>query len=115
MLHTTPLYGGTHGLLYGPLAGLGIGPVPIADALSRESVEAAAETALEHGPIALIHVESPANPTAGIADIAMIAAFAGELGEAPGEAAGGRRSTTPSSARSCSGRWSTAPTSASPR
>nr|WP_255616798.1 cystathionine gamma-synthase family protein [Aurantimonas sp. VKM B-3413] len=81
VLHTTPLYGGTHGLLYGPLAGLGIRAFPIADALSEKSVEAAAETALKHGPIGLIHIESPANPTAGIADIAMLAAFAGEVGK----------------------------------
>ncbi len=76
VLHTTPLYGGTHGLLYGPLAGLGIKAVGIADALSQESVVEAAETALKHGPIGLIHIESPANPTAGIADIRMIADFA---------------------------------------
>lgn len=79
MLHTTPLYGGTHGLLYGPISGLGVKPVPIVDGLSEASVARAAETALEHGPIALIHVESPANPTAGIADIAMIAQFADAL------------------------------------
>ncbi len=84
VLHTAPLYGGTHGLLHGPLAGLGIRPVAIADGLSRESVAAAAETALAHGPVGVIHVESPANPTAGIADIAMIAAFAGELAERQG-------------------------------
>lgn len=84
VLHTTPLYGGTHGLLHGPLAGLGIRPVPIADGLSRDSVADAAETALAHGPVGVIHVESPANPTAGIADIAMIAAFAGELAERQG-------------------------------
>ncbi|MBP0617403.1 cystathionine gamma-synthase family protein [Jiella mangrovi] len=79
VIHTTPLYGGTHGLLYGPLAGLGIKAVPIADGLSEESVAKAAEVARQHGPIALIHVESPANPTAGIADIEMIAEFADEL------------------------------------
>nr|WP_255699743.1 cystathionine gamma-synthase family protein [Jiella avicenniae] len=79
VLHTTPLYGGTHGLLYGPLAGLGIKAVGIADALSRQSVSETAETARKHGPIGLIHIESPANPTAGIADIRMIADFAGEL------------------------------------
>ncbi|MBO0902740.1 cystathionine gamma-synthase family protein [Jiella sonneratiae] len=87
VLHTTPLYGGTHGLLHGPMTGLGIKPVGIADALDRMSLEAAAETALAHGPIGLIHVESPANPTAGIADIQMIAAFADELG--------GRQQTRP--------------------
>ena len=81
VLHTTPLYGGTYGLLYGPLTGLGVKPVPIGDGLSHASVAEAAEIALEHGPIGLIHAESPANPTAGIADIQMIAGFAEELGK----------------------------------
>lgn len=79
MLHTAPLYGGTHGLLYGPILGLGIKPVAIRDGLDGTSVERAAAEALDHGPVALIHVESPANPTAGIADIAMIVRIADEL------------------------------------
>lgn len=84
MLHTRPLYGGTHGLLYGPIAGLGIAAFGIEDGLDEASVAKAADQALRHGPVGLIHVESPANPTAGIADIAMIAAFAGALGDRQG-------------------------------
>ena len=79
-----PLYGGTHGLAYGPLAGLGITAVPIVDGLDEASVLAAAETALAQGPVGMIHVESPANPTAGIADIAMIARVAGIIAERQG-------------------------------
>lgn len=73
VLHTRPLYGGTHGLIHGPIAGLGITAVPIGDGLDERSVARAADEALARGPVGLIHVESPANPTAGIADIAMIA------------------------------------------
>ncbi len=79
LLHTQPLYGGTHGLAYGPLAGLGIKAVPIEDGLDEGHMMRAAETALAHGPIGMIHVESPANPTAGIADIQMIARVAGTI------------------------------------
>lgn len=84
LLHTRPLYGGTHGLIYGPLAGLGIAGFAIEDGLDVASVEKAADAALKHGPVGLIHIESPANPTAGIADIGMIARFADALGRRVG-------------------------------
>lgn len=84
LLHTRPLYGGTHGLVYGPLAGLGIAAFPIEDGLAEASLATAADAASAHGPVGLIHVESPANPTAGIADILMIAGFAERLGERQG-------------------------------
>lgn len=84
LLHTRPLYGGTHGLVYGPLAGLGIAGFAIEDGLDEASVAKAADAALGHGPVGLIHIESPANPTAGIADIGMIARFADALGKREG-------------------------------
>lgn len=84
MLHTRPLYGGTHGLVYGPVAGLGVKAVAIEDGLDERSVARAADAALAHGPVGLIHVESPANPTAGIADIAMIARVADGIGARQG-------------------------------
>lgn len=79
VLHTRPLYGGTHGLLQGPIAGLGVTPVAIRDALDADSVREAANAARQHGPVGLILVESPANPTNGIADIALIARAADDL------------------------------------
>ena len=45
VLHTRPLYGGTHGLLDGPIAGIGVTPVAIGDALDPASVDEAADTA----------------------------------------------------------------------
>lgn len=79
VLHTRPLYGGTHGLLHGPIAGIGVKAVAIEDGLDGDSVRHAVETALQHGPVGLIFVESPANPTNGIADIALIARVADEI------------------------------------
>ncbi|GLK86191.1 cystathionine gamma-synthase family protein [Ancylobacter defluvii] len=84
VLHTRPLYGGTHGLLHGPIAGIGVTPVAIGDALDPASVAEAAEAASRHGPVALIFVETPANPTNGIADIALIARTADTLAERQG-------------------------------
>jgi methionine-gamma-lyase len=79
VLHTRPLYGGTHGLLHGPIAGIGVTPVAIGDALDAASVDEATGTASRHGPVGLIFVETPANPTNGISDIAMVARAADAL------------------------------------
>ncbi len=82
ILHTSPIYGGTDGLLYNHLAGFGITPIPIRDGLDRGAVrDAAGET---RARIPLIMVETPANPTSGIADIGMIANVAAEIGARQG-------------------------------
>ncbi len=82
VLHTRPIYGGTDNLLYAHLSAFGIVPVALSDGLDpgrmREDAAAAG------GTIGLIHVETPANPTASIADIAAIVALAGEIGERQG-------------------------------
>ncbi len=82
VLHTRPLYGGTDGLLYSHLAAFGVTPVGIADALDADSIRAAAHEAASRGRIGLVMVETPANPTSGIADIALIAEVASEIGRA---------------------------------
>ncbi len=80
IVHTAPLYGGTLGLLTGLAASLGIRPFAIDDALSEPAIRAAFGEASAHGPVALVMVEAPANPTAALADIAMIARIAAEFG-----------------------------------
>lgn len=80
VLHTTPIYGGTDGLLYTHLTQFGITPIAIPDALDSASIRAAADTALAHGRIDLIMAETPANPTSGIADIALLAAESARIG-----------------------------------
>jgi cystathionine gamma-synthase/methionine-gamma-lyase len=80
ILHTRPIYGGTDGLLNNLLLPAhNVRPVPVDDALSEISILAAAETAIRHGPLSVMWVETPANPTAGIADIALFAHVAGVL------------------------------------
>lgn len=76
LLHTRPLYGGTHALLHDQLVPFGITPFALADALDPESFERAGDAALIKGPIGVVFLETPANPTAGLADIALAARFA---------------------------------------
>jgi cystathionine gamma-synthase/methionine-gamma-lyase len=80
VLHTKPIYGGTDGLLYSHLTKFGITPFGIVDALDAEAIRSAAQAAMAHGRVGLVMVETPANPTSGIADIALIAAVADEIG-----------------------------------
>ena len=84
VLHTRPIYGGVDWLLGTQLAEFGFHAVPVEDALSEASAAAAAEAAIRAGPVALVMAETPANPTAGIADIAMLARTAGLIGERQG-------------------------------
>ena len=84
VLHTKPLYGGTDGLLHSHLAAFGIIPVGITDALDKPQICSAAEQARSRGRVGLVMVETPANPTSGIADIALIAKVAADIGRQQG-------------------------------
>lgn len=82
VLHTRPIYGGTDNLLHNHLSAFGIVPVPLADPLDPARLRDDAAGA--GGPIGLIHLETPANPTAAIVDIEAAVALAAELGERQG-------------------------------
>ncbi len=84
VLHTKPIYGGTDGLLYTHLIRFGITPIGIADALDETAIRTAAQDAAARGRLALVMVETPANPTSGVADIALIARIAAEIGHTQG-------------------------------
>jgi cystathionine gamma-synthase/methionine-gamma-lyase len=84
VLHTRPIYGGVDGLLYAHLSQFGVASVGIGDALDEASVRDAAARARDAGRVSLVMVETPANPTSGIADIAMIARVARDIGAAQG-------------------------------
>src|SRR5437868_3798613 len=72
ILHSQPLYGGTETLLAKTLAGLSIGAVGFADGIDETAVSLAAEDAMRKGRVAIIFIETPANPTNGLVDIAMV-------------------------------------------
>lgn len=80
ILHSRPLYGGTDMLINTHLSRFGIKAVAIGDAIDPVSMRAAAEEAMKLGPVALVMIESPANPTSGIADIALAVEVAAEIG-----------------------------------
>jgi methionine-gamma-lyase len=82
ILHSQPLYGGTETLFAKTLAGLSIGAVGFADGLDESAVQQAADEAMGNGRVAMIFIETPANPTNGLVDIAMIRRIADNIGEA---------------------------------
>lgn len=82
ILHSQPLYGGTETLLAKTLAGFSIGAVGFADGIDEDAVEAAADDAMQKGRVAMILIETPANPTNGLVDIAMVRRIADNIAEA---------------------------------
>jgi methionine-gamma-lyase len=84
LLHSRPLYGGTETLILNKLAALGIRSTGFVDGVRRSHVMTAAEKAMEDGPIGLIFVETPANPTGGLVDLKLISEIADEIGERQG-------------------------------
>ena len=87
ILHSQPLYGGTETLVARTLAGLGITPAGFADGIDPDAIRAAAETATGLGRVALVLIETPSNPLAGLVDIALVRQVAEEIGQ---RQAGGR-------------------------
>ena len=81
ILHSQPLYGGTETLFANTLAKLSIGAVGFADGLDEAAVRHAAEDAMKRGRVAMIFIETPANPTNGLVDIAMIRRIADLIGQ----------------------------------
>jgi methionine-gamma-lyase len=84
ILHSQPLYGGTETLLAKTLAGLSIGAVGFADGIDETVVRQAAEDAMRKGRVSMILIETPANPTNGLVDIALMRRVADAIGQAQG-------------------------------
>ena len=84
ILHSQPLYGGTETLFAKTLAGLSIGAVGFADGIDEAAVKIAAEDAMSKGRVAMIFIETPANPTNGLVNIAMMRRVADTIGRAQG-------------------------------
>jgi methionine-gamma-lyase len=84
ILHSQPLYGGTETLLAKTLAGLSIASVGFANGIDESAVRRSAEEAMRRGRVAMIFIETPANPTNGLVDIAMVRRTAEMIGSAQG-------------------------------
>ena len=72
ILHSQPLYGGTETLLSKTFRNLGVSTLGFADGVNEAVVQAAAEEAMKLGRVSVILIESPANPTNNLVDIALI-------------------------------------------
>ncbi|MET3908918.1 methionine-gamma-lyase [Bradyrhizobium sp. S3.3.6] len=84
ILHSQPLYGGTETLLTNTLSRLAIDAVGFADGIDESAVGQAAEEAMHKGRVAMILIETPANPTNGLVDVAMMRRVAETIGKAQG-------------------------------
>jgi cystathionine gamma-synthase/methionine-gamma-lyase len=80
VLHSRPIYGGVDSLLYAQLTAFGIHPVGLDVVLDEAQVADAVAGAERLGPIRLMMLETPANPTAAVADIALAARIADQIG-----------------------------------
>ena len=84
VLHSQPLYGGTETLLTKTLLPFGIAAIGFEDGLDEAVVGAAAERAMGKGRVSMILVETPANPTNDIVDLALMRRTAEAIGAGQG-------------------------------
>jgi len=79
IVYTVPVYGGTHMLLYELLEPYGVHPIPVpaGDSVALTRAIEAAEN------LAVVFIETPANPTLRMTDIAAAVAAAGLRAERP--------------------------------
>jgi len=84
VLHSRPIYGGADALLAGEIARLGIKSTGFMNGLDRAALAADARCAMSEGSVGLIWGETPANPTATIVDIALLASIADDIGSSQG-------------------------------
>jgi methionine-gamma-lyase len=97
ILHSRPLYGGTETLLTNQMAAFDVSVVSFTDGTDAAAMHRAAEVAKHQaaeaarhkpagtkGRVAMIIVETPANPTNGLVDLAVCAAIADDLAQTQG-------------------------------
>lgn len=72
VVHYTPLYGGTETLFGKVFPQWGIKPVPFTDGMKPEILLHCLEKAARLGPVKMVYLETPANPTNALTDICMI-------------------------------------------
>jgi len=84
ILHSQPLYGGTETLLAKTFLNMGVAAIGFADGLDEASVWAAADVAMAKGRVSMILIETPANPTNSLVDIALMRRLADSIGTRQG-------------------------------
>jgi cystathionine gamma-synthase/methionine-gamma-lyase len=84
VVHSRPIYSGADNLLNQVLTDFGVHVEGVVDGCDEGQFRAAAEAAAARGPLTLIMLESPANPTAAIVDISLARRIAEEIGARQG-------------------------------
>jgi len=72
LIHGSPLYGGTEVLIRNIITQFGIQLVEFHDGLDENQINAAVAKAKELGPVSMIFVETPGNPTNALVDFELI-------------------------------------------
>ncbi len=79
VIHSRPIYSGTDNLMSTLMTRLGVHVEVLLDGCDPAAVRAAARAARARGPLALVMLETPANPTAAMVDIALARTVADEV------------------------------------
>ncbi|HLY79194.1 MAG TPA: aminotransferase class I/II-fold pyridoxal phosphate-dependent enzyme [Caulobacteraceae bacterium] len=79
VLQSLPIYGGVDSLIGQVLSQFGVKAFHFADGLDGAAMRRAAEEAAAAGPVRMIWLETPANPTGAVVNIALAVEVAGEL------------------------------------
>ncbi|MEM7543252.1 MAG: cystathionine gamma-synthase family protein [Pseudomonadota bacterium] len=69
VMHSSPLYGGTETLLHNLIASLGINAMPFDALADSEQISASFKDASSRGPLKMVYIETPANPTNAMIDL----------------------------------------------
>jgi len=87
IVHYTPLYGGTETLFGKVFSQWSIKAVPFTDGTSAASLLNALEEARRSGPVRMVYLETPANPTNAMIDLALVRStvdgWSGAVGKRP--------------------------------
>lgn len=84
VLHSQPLYGGSETLLAKTFLNLDVKAVGFADGVDETLMQNAADEAMAKGRVSIILIETPANPTNSLVDIAALKRVADRIGEQQG-------------------------------
>lgn len=84
IVHSRPLYGGTETLLKNQMGAFGVTAFGFTDGVDVAQMRSVAEAAAARGRVGMILVETPANPTNGLVDLAACAMIADELEKSQG-------------------------------
>lgn len=79
LLHSNPLYGGTHYFIHHVLTKFGITPIGFMPHHGKRHLRALVKESQIEGKVGMIYVETPANPTNAIIDLKMVAELAKQL------------------------------------